>query len=116
MNQLGMFDDQPHLTGRDRKREGQRQALDHAGAEWSAMILKAMRLWLNVIKAQGRPEFRFEEFRATCTKAMQPPSHKAWGSVPRLAIKDGLIEWTGRYVQAESLKTHAHPVKLWRAK
>lgn len=116
MNQISLFDTSPKPTGRDRKRSGQQRALDHAGSDWSAMILQALRLWLNVIRAQGRSEFRFEEFRATCTRAMQPPSHKAWGSVPRMAVRAGLIAATGRYAQATSEKTHAHPVMVWRAK
>lgn len=110
MNQLSLSLDR----GRALKREGQQRAAEHAGSEWSAMILKALRLWLNVIKAQGRNEFRFEEFRATCTKAMQPVSSKAWGALPRMAVRDGLIMATGKYAQATSEKTHAHPVMVWR--
>ena len=62
-------------------------------------------------------ELTIEEFRGYAVDFAQwlpePMSPNVWGVVPRIAINNGLMRDTGRYVAARSAKTHAHPVKLY---
>jgi hypothetical protein len=44
-----------------------------------------------------------------------PVSHKAYGAVAITAARRGLAVNTQRYVKAQSVKTHGHPVPIWRA-
>ena len=123
MNQLSIFEDsgpglrRPISTGEQRKRRGQKQALDHSGPVWMSKVMQTMRFWLVLRKARSESLFRFEEFRAYCEQFhdLVPQSHFAWGALPRVALCAGLIEFTGEYVKAESPKTHSHPVRVWRA-
>ena len=103
-----------NLTGSALKRQGQSLALDHAGNDWVDSTIAALRIFCDERKVSGKSTFLFEEFRATRSHAL-PLSHKAWGSVPIIAVRCGIIRWTGEYDSAKSLKTHAHPVKRWIA-
>lgn len=42
-------------------------------------------------------------------------SHHAWGALTQIAARRRLIVFTGGYENARSKRTHAHPVKVWRA-
>lgn len=104
------------LDGWERKEQGQLWALETSGKEW---VDKAVLLLGEFLRTCGEGQFRFEEFRAWATadeRLNQPASQNAWGALPRIAAGQGLIEWTGEYQQAKSPRTHAHPVKVWRAK
>lgn len=89
-----------------------------ANTEWLAHCLKCLEQWL------ARPDKASEEFPMEFFRSwwelhylgfrLQPTNHHAWGALARAAREAGLIEWTGRYTQAWSKKTHAHPVKVWR--
>lgn len=97
---------------------GIQRASYHTEAEypgWAARTIDALRIFCADAKSSGKSEFTFEQFRAI-RQHDAPASHKAWGSIPRIAAAAGIIEWTGRYELAKSIKTHGHPVKLWRAK
>ncbi|WP_374349221.1 hypothetical protein [Chitinimonas sp.] len=96
------------------KERGQQLALDFAGADWGTLVVRKLR---EFIAAKGYATFPIEEFRewALADGLPAPASHFAWGAVPKLARSAGLIVWTGQYIAARSEKTHAHPVKLWRA-
>ena len=50
-------------------------------------------------------------FRAQAKNA--PPTSKAWGSLPRLALRRGLIQPTDRYIKAAAPRTRSHPVRVW---
>jgi hypothetical protein len=95
---------------------GRQLAIDFA-AEWSVAVLLELRGWLAIQKAQGHSTMTFERFRHEARN--QPDSHKAWGALPRLAQSQGLIRPhlrdDGSQVMrnAESLKTHGHPVRVW---
>lgn len=99
------------------KQVGQQLALDMAG-DWKADVLVELRAWLAVHRGQGNTTMTLEQFRAQAVN--QPHSHKAWGALPAIACKAGLIEAIlhddGSAVmrRAESVRTHAHPVRLWR--
>ena len=107
----------PTSAGEQLKRNGQKQALDHSGSVWLSKVMDTMRFWLVLRKSRDEPLFRFEELRAYCEQFhdLIPASHFAWGALPRVAVRAGLIEFTDKYVKAESPKTHSHPVKQWRA-
>ena len=93
------------------KERGQQIALDFAGP-WADAVLLEFRGWLAVEKAKGAKTITVEQFRAVARN--QPPSSAAWGSVPRLACKAGLIAPTGEYVKAAAVRTRSHPVALWQ--
>jgi hypothetical protein len=76
--------------------------------------MPALREWLSVRKKFGYHEFKFEEFRAYCERVdLVPVSNNAYGKIPAMAIKEGLIKPTGRYAKATSAKTRSHDVKIW---
>ncbi len=103
------------LTGHDLKIEGQQLALDYAGVDFKEALPGALKKWCEKL---GRySEFRFEQFRewALNEKELPEPSKpNAWGAIPTKAASMGLIESTGRYEKATALKTHSHPVQVWR--
>lgn len=98
------------------KEQGQQLALELAG-DWKDRVLMELRGWLAIHRAQGNSTMTLEQFRADAKN--QPASHKAWGSLPRLACKEGLIapalHGDGSPVTrpAESVKTHGHLVRVW---
>lgn len=103
----------PHspMSGRFLKEQGQKRALDGAGPEWSARALALLRDWLTTRRGEL---VVFEDFRAQIPLDAHPASAKAWGALPRMAVKAKLIASTGDYAKARSPRTHAHPVALWR--
>jgi hypothetical protein len=114
MTALELFDGngQPTeaATGHALKLQGLRRALKNAGDEWKAEILAEFRAWCATRRGT---EIVIEDFRAQVPSALHPGSPKAWGSLPRMAVAEGLLRHTGRYQQSKSPKTHAHPVALW---
>lgn len=105
------------MNGLQLKERGQQIALFNCGEDWLEQTIDNLRAFCKVRKQIRRPVFRFEEFREIAEERgwPLPASHKAWGSLPRVAIKHGLIVWTGKHVPAESHRTHGHYVKTWRA-
>jgi len=81
--------------------------------EWTIANLIALHLF---VARRGNCEFTMEIFRGErqLRNTPAPSSPHAWGALTTAAHRSGLIEWTGRYIQASSKKTHAHPVKVWR--
>ena len=77
----------------------------------------AMTLLADFLRDEAGDVFRWEQFRAYALfhGLPHPPSPNAWGSLPRIAAKRGLIVATVRYEAARSERTRAHPVMLWRA-
>jgi len=97
------------------KKQGQQLALFNAGRDWIEQTLDRFAEFCKSRKADGQPEFRFEEFRDMVIQRgwPEPASHKAWGALPRAAVKRRLIRATNRYEPAQSRATHAHPVRVW---
>lgn len=105
----------PH--GRALKEQGMQAALDFS-AEWKKTVLDEFKDWLAAQKAQGFTVITIEAFRAQTRT--QPASANAWGSLPGIAQRAGLIAphfvapgVQGR-VKAAAPRTHAHEVKQWR--
>ncbi len=84
---------------------------------WTVRTIYRLREFCAARKAAGSPEFRFEEFveALKVEKWECPTSSNVYGSLPRIAIKAGMIEFTDRYENAKSSRTRCHPVKIWRA-
>lgn len=105
------------LVSRAAKDAGQQLALDYSG-EWRDTVLGEFDRWLRAERAAGRDEVVLEDFRASTHN--HPASNKAWGALPRMACGAGLIQpavssdGSPKYRAARSVRTHAHPVRVWR--
>lgn len=103
-------------AGAEAKRHGQQLALDISG-DWAERVIEEFSGWLAIQRRRGLTWVTIEEFRAAAQN--RPISANAWGSLPRLAMKAGLIEpkWAAPGIQdrapAASVKTHGHDVKRW---
>lgn len=99
-------------------RELMERALAQVQEGQEPWIAQAMALLRRYLAHYAGPEFKIESFRtfAVACGLPAPRSHHAWGALPRLAVRDGLIEWTGRYEPATSVRTHGHPVRVYRVK
>jgi hypothetical protein len=102
--------------GQALKARGQQIALDYSG-DWADRVVAEFRVWLDLQRSRGLTFVTVEEFRSQATA--QPASHQGWGSLPRLAMKAGLIapKWAAPGIQdrapAASPRTHGHDVKRW---
>jgi len=96
--------------GRRRKRAGQRLVASH-NSLWMSQALDDLRVF-----AAERGEFTVEMFRATgkLLHRPQPTSANCWGAFASVAIRAGIIEPTGKYIKASSVKTRAHPIAVYR--
>lgn len=104
------------MNGQQRKEAGQQLALFNAD-DWVDTAISRLKEFCASRKQANAPQFRLEEFRMHVESigVEAPPSHKAWGSLPRIAMKHGLIAPTNEYQSAQSARTHAHPVRVWVA-
>jgi hypothetical protein len=103
------------MTGEQLKAEGQAKAAKHAGAAWREEALFGLKMWLRMRLMRGFTEMNFDEFRAS-PYAFDPSSINAWGTLPRSAVKRGLIEPTDRVVKAKRAKAQSRIVKVWAIK
>lgn len=104
--------------GRALKEQGMQAALNFSGEAWSKAVLEEFTTWLAAQQALGLNVITIEAFRAQTRT--QPASANAWGSLPGIAQRAGLIAphfvapgVQGR-VKAAAPRTHAHEVKQWR--
>lgn len=89
-----------------------------ANLDWCHLMRPVFDSWLDLRVAQNEPEFRMEEFRHYVSEvgdSWLPSSPHTWGAFTVAMIKEGRIQWTGRYEQAHSASTHRHPVKVLTA-
>lgn len=100
--------------GRALAEKGMQRALDRAGSAWVESIVAEARAWC---AKRGGHRITLEQFRQDARSS--PVSHKAWGSLPRILCKAGLLapvthaDGSAVFTPAGSLKTHAHPVRVW---
>lgn len=105
-------------AGQVRRERGQRRVLDNTNAAWKERVLHELRVFCEMTRHQDSRQFAFEVFREWATKTRglpEPFSHNVWGAISRLAVREGIMRWTGQYQPARSARTHAHPVKVWEA-
>ena len=96
------------------KEQGQQAALFGAG-DAADQIIDLMVDWCRERKASGNRLFLIEEFRHYVER-VRPEIHvigKFWGSLPRQAVKRGLIDATGEYRKTTSPATHGHVAMQW---
>src|SRR5689334_842557 len=88
------------------------QATSITNAEWMAAALAELRFFL-----ESHSQFRMEQFRWWWESIKQPApvSPHAWGALARIAVGRGWIEPIG-YVKSTSVRTHRHPVALYRSR
>jgi len=107
------------LLGEILRERGMNLALFNAGS-WRDDALEKMREYI-----QWRKEFcvngdlfGMDQFRMWALEngLPDPPSINAYGSLGRIACKDGLIEATNQYVKSEMPSAHRRIIKLWRVK
>lgn len=99
-------------AGRKARDRGVERARARVGDRW---VSEAAKDFAAFLRAQGASTA--ESWRADyLARGLEPPtSHKCWGAVVLSAARAGLVVGTGRYVKARSVKTHGHPVQIWRA-
>jgi hypothetical protein len=109
--QLGI--DFTSSVGRQLGEQGMAHALEAEREEWILDALAALRRFASLPAWQ---EFKTEDFRWWCIGiGMRPPHHyNVWGALTNRATRDGIINFTGKYLPSVSPKTHGHPVKVWR--
>jgi hypothetical protein len=95
------------------KERGMSRAVRTAGNEW---VNLAVEDFVKFLRERG--ESAIEDWRAVMVERgiPLPPSSKVFGCIARTAALRDLIEWTGRYENAKSVLTRAHPVKYWKLK
>lgn len=103
--------------GQALKEEGMQLALTFSG-EWKDLVLDEFAAWIATQKALGETVVTIESFRSQCKT--HPVSHYAWGSLPGMAQRAGLIApffvapgIQGR-VRAAAPLTRCHEVKQWQ--
>ena len=105
-------------AGEAAKYRGIQMALKFAGDGWADRILDEFAIWLTAKRLGGFKWIVIEEFRSQARN--QPAGNAAWGGLPRLAVRAGLIApyWVAKGIQgrvkAASPKTHCHEVRQWR--
>jgi hypothetical protein len=102
-------------TGEQRKAEGQAKAAQAAGEAWREEALFRLKMWLRWRAARGFKEMNFDQFRESGL-ASEPPTPNAWGTLPRAAVKRGLIEPTDRVAKAKRPQAQSRIVKVWAMK
>jgi hypothetical protein len=99
-------------TGEQRKAEGQAQAKKRAGSEWLADSLFWLGLWVRSRREAGETEINFDQFRSSHLPD-EPPNVNAWGSLPKAAVRAGLITPTDRVAKAQRPTAQARTVRVW---
>jgi len=100
------------MTGQTLKTNGQNSALRSAGSAWLHHALAELRHWLNESYLAGRRVVTMDEFRQT-QRCTEPYSPNAWGSLPRSAVRAGLLIPSHTDAKAKRLAAHARRVRLW---
>jgi hypothetical protein len=107
MTQLGMFDRQAAIAGRDRGMADVTQGEE----DWSIRAMHA--LWTC---ARALPEFIVDDVWRYMDVADVPHNGKAMGPVMTGAARQGLIENTGRIRLSDRRTSHRNPRPIWRSK
>jgi hypothetical protein len=85
-------------------------AAKHAGNEWLEAALGAFKDY-----AIKHKHFTTEDVRSASPHLPNPPDKRAWGAVPRIAKKDGIVSAHG-WTRANSHTVHGMIVTLWESR
>lgn len=107
---IGLFDE---IAANDAKRFGMDLAETNASEIWKAEVKSAI-AWLT----RSKTEFTSDDVWQVLyeRKVTEPENPAAMGSMFRWAAKEGLITFSGRYVQSKKKSTHARDIKVWVSK
>lgn len=84
-------------------------AAARAGAAWMADALRAFKS-----HAMLHKYFTTEQVRLANPHLAEPPDRRAWGAVPRLAKKEGIVRAHG-WTRADSRTVHGMVVTMWES-
>jgi len=110
------------LEGRRLRDEGQAKVKEH-NESWHERAMKYLRDKFSCPLSESDMdfythiggEFTSEDFRKEIVLNLGPPSHpNAWGALITSAVRAGIIEDTGRTVQATNKAAHARRLPVWR--
>jgi hypothetical protein len=85
-------------------------AADNAGLAWRGTAFDAF-----VSYAKTHEFFTTEEVRLSHPDLPFPPDTRAWGAIPRQAIKENIIEGAG-WVRANDRNVHGRLITKWHSK
>ncbi|NUX98762.1 hypothetical protein [Paraburkholderia youngii] len=102
------------MNGAQLKAEGQAKVAAHAGTAWRDAAITAMRDFAatNYVNG-GRTDFTIDEFRDA--GACPEPAHpNAWGTLPKTAVKLGILDPTFDTATSKRPAAHARVARVWR--
>jgi len=82
----------------------------HAGDSWVSTAIEAFRSYATINRW-----FTTEQVRQAFPNLPEPPDRRAWGAVPRIAQKEGIVVPHG-WVRANSPTVHGMVVTRWESK
>ena len=85
-------------------------AADRAGTKWRDTAFDSFREY-----AKTHEFFTTEDVRLARADLPFPPDTRAWGAIPRQAIREDIIESVG-LVRADDRKVHGRFITKWRSK
>lgn len=100
------------MNGEQLKQEGQAKALKRAGSEWLATALERLKEYAVDHYIGGGLGLTIDGFRAS-PYAIEPANPNAWGSLPKAAVKAGVLVPTARTVKAARPQAQARVVRVW---
>lgn len=90
-------------------------------AKWAKVIVGNLMAYCKASKQMGIPSFKVEEFRNVAENLgwPMPAPPTLGGSLPYIAIKQGLIEWDGgkirgQHIMAQCFNAHHRYIKVWQ--
>ena len=81
-----------------------------AGDEWAAIAYAAF-----VEHAKTHLTFHTEDVYLAEENFPEPPDRRAWGSIPRRAVREGIVEFNG-WGRSPSAYKHGALLSVWRSK
>lgn len=85
-------------------------AAEHAGDDWLDEARFAFREY-----AKRNRFFTTEQVRMANPDLPKPPDARAWGAIPRMAVREGTVTPHG-WTRADSRSVHGMVVTLWESK
>jgi len=83
--------------------------------EWRADALHYLHKYKKVLIKKHMREFLWSGFHEWAVKnGLEEPNHpNSWGSLTQVAVSDGLIEGTGKFVSSSRPSNHGSVQQIW---